>query len=158
MCRFRLLLLVALSAGAFAYNQPVDSAGPVTVRLQPPAVGAYGAGGYADLSRPGVPFVVPVSLQNAADQPVSGTLRLAVADQWKIEAPVSVPFGLAPHGRFRHDFTVSFGAGTYTALYPIHAWAEFEYGGEKLTAHPVLIVQTRIPDLPRPRLPVEWKP
>jgi len=126
--------------------------------MQAPAVGSYGAGGFAEMSRPGVPFVVPVSLQNAGDREISGTLRMAVIDQWKVEPPAAIPFRLGPRGRSRHEFTVSFGPGTYSAHYPIHVYAEFEYQGQKLVAHPVLIVQTRIPDAPRPKLPAAWDP
>jgi hypothetical protein len=150
--------LAILSTISFAYNPPADTAGPLTVRMQRPAVGAYGAGGYVDLSRPGVPFTVPVSIQNAGDRPVSGTLRVAVADQWNVEPAGAIPFHVAPRGQSRHEFTVSFGPGTYSAHYPVHAYAEFEYEGDKLTAHPVLILQTRIPDLPRPKLPAAWAP
>ena len=150
--------LVLLSSRAVAYNPASDTAGPITVQMQRPAVGAYGAGGYADLSRPGVPFNIPVNIQNAADTEISGTLRIAVIDAWKVEPPGAIPFRVGPRGRFRREFTLSFGAGTYSAHYPIHAYAEFEYRGRALVAHPVMIVETRIPDLARPKLPVEWKP
>ena len=152
------VLQAAFCCAAFAYNPPTDTAGPLTVQMQPPAVGAYGAGGYADLSRPGVTFVVPVSLQNSGDREITGTLRMAVIDQWKVEPSGALPFRVGPRGRSRREFTLSFGAGTYSAHYPIHVYAEFEYEGQKLVAHPVLIVQTRIPDLARPKRPVEWKP
>jgi hypothetical protein len=147
-----------LCSVAFAYNPPTDTAGPLTVRLQLPAIGAYGAGGYADLSRPGVPFVVPVSLHNSADVPLSGTLRVKVIDTWHVEGSDRVPFHIRPRGRARHDFTIQFGPGTYNAHYPVHVYADFEHGGQKLTAHPILLLQPRIPDIARPKLPVEWKP
>ena len=73
-------LLSALCLPAFAYNSPTDTAGPLTVRMQAPAAGNYGAGGFVDLSRPGVWFVVPLELQNASGAAVSGTLRVAVID------------------------------------------------------------------------------
>jgi hypothetical protein len=126
--------------------------------MQPPAIGAYGAGGYVELSRPGVPFVVPVSLQNAGDQAIHGTLRVAVIDHWKVDPAQPVPFRLGPRGRARHEFTLSFGPGTHSAHYPIHAYATFEYQGKQFTAHPVMIVQTQIPNLEPPRLPAQWKP
>jgi hypothetical protein len=154
--RFSFCLFLVLSA--FAYNPPTDTAGPLTVSMQAPALGNYGAGGFADLAHPGVRMMLPVSLDNASDQPVSGTLRVAVIDRWTVEPATAIPFRLGPHGRSRHEFTLSFGPGTYNAHYPVHAYAEFEYQGQKLTAHPVLILQTRIPDLARPKLPAEWKP
>ena len=147
-----------LCAAAFAYNPPTDTAGPITVSMQAPALGAYGAGGYADMSRPDVPMTLPVTVTNNGDRAVTGTLRVAVIDQWKVAPPQAVEFRLGPHGRMRREFTVSFGRGTYNAHYPIHAYAEFELDGKKLVAHPVLIVQTKMADLKRPMLPVEWKP
>src|ERR1035441_2769319 len=154
----RFLCLPLLCFQALAYNPPADTAGPLTVSMQPAATGTYGAGGYADLSRPNVPFVVPVTLQNSSDREISGTLRLAVVDQWKVDPAGAVAFRLGPRGRSRQEFTLTFGPGTLSAHYPIHAYAEFEYQGQKLVAHPVMIVQPRIPDVARPRLPVEWKP
>ena len=151
-------MAATLGLRAFCYDAPADTAGPLTVRMQLPAVGAYGAGGYADLSRPGVPFTVPVSLQSSGDHEISGTLRMAVIDQWQVEPSGPVSFQLAPHGRFRREFTLRFGAATYSAHYPIHVYAEFSYRGQKFVAHPVMIVQTRIPDSQRPKLPAEWKP
>ena len=42
------VLQAAFCCAAFAYNPPTDTAGPLTVQMQPPAVGAYGAGGYVN--------------------------------------------------------------------------------------------------------------
>ena len=152
------ILLLPFGAAAFAYNPPSDTAGPLTVQMQPPAVGAYGAGGYADLARAGAPFVVPVSLQNAGDREITGTLRMTAIDGWKVAPGDALPFQIRPHGRLRREFTLTFPPGTHNAHYPIHVYAEFEWGGERLTAHPVLMVQPRIVDLPRPKLPVAWRP
>ncbi len=71
------LAWLALCAGARAYDPPSDTAGPLTVRMQAPAVGAYGAGGFVELSRPDVPFTLPVMLQNASELEIRGTLREA---------------------------------------------------------------------------------
>jgi len=154
----KILALIVICAAARAYDPPSDTAGPLTVRMQAPALGAYGAGGFVELSRPDVPFSLPVMLQNSSDATLTGTLRVAVADRWRVEPGAPVAFRVGPRGRARHEFTLSFGPGTHNAHYPVHAYAEFEHQGQKLTAHPILILQTRIPDLPRPRLPAEWKP
>ena len=98
------ILSSLVGAAAFAYNRPSDTAGPLTVSMQPPAVGAYGAGGYADMSRAGVPFVVPVSLQNAGDQEIAGTLRMAVIDGWTVTPSGAAPFRILPRGRLRREF------------------------------------------------------
>ena len=153
-----LFALIVICAAALAYDPPSDTAGPLTVRMQAPALGAYGSGGFVELSRPGVPFTLPVMLQNASEAELVGTLRVAVIDHWRVEPAGPVAFRVGPRGRARYEFTLSFGAGTHNAHYPVHAYAEFEYQGQKLTAHPVLILETKIPDLPRPRLPVAWQP
>jgi len=153
-----LAVMGLLVVPAWAYDPPSATAGPLTVRMQAPASGSYGAGGFVELSRPGVPMMLPVSLQNSSDRELKGTLRVVVVDQWTVEPAAAIPFRLGPRGRARHEFTLKFGVGTHSAHYPVHVYAEFEDQGEKLTAHPVLIVETRIPDLPRPKLPAEWKP
>ena len=114
------ILFLLVGAAVLAYNPPSDTAGPLTVQMQPPAVGAYGAGGYADLARAGVPFVVPVSLQNAGDRAITGTLRMTVIDGWKV----------APAGRAAvPDRTArSFAAGVH---------AEFPAGDvQRALSHP----------------------
>jgi hypothetical protein len=158
MNRYLLSAMILFAVAAPAFDPPTDTAGPLTVRMQAPAMGAYGSGGFAELSQPGVPVSLPVMLQNSADVPLSGTLRVAVIDRWRVEPAGPISFRVGPRGRSRHEFTLSFAAGTENAHYPVHAYAEFEYQGQKLTAHPVLILQTKLPNLPRPRLPVEWKP
>jgi hypothetical protein len=155
-CLLSAMILFAVAAPAF--DPPTDTAGPLTVRMQAPAMGAYGSGGFAELSQPGVPVSLPVMLQNSADVPLTGTLRVAVIERWRVDPAGPISFRVGPRGRARHEFTRSFAPGTENAHYPVHAYAEFEYQGQKLTAHPVLILQTKLPNLPRPRLPVEWKP
>ncbi|MCC6857626.1 MAG: hypothetical protein IT158_03640 [Bryobacterales bacterium] len=160
MLRFflRVSLVWLLAAAAAAYNPPVDTAGPLTVRIMEPALGSYGAGGLAELSRPGVPVTINVSLENTGGTPLRGSLRLQVIDRWRVEPAGPVPFTVEAKGRVRLSFTVSFGEGTFTAHYPVHAFAEFEHQGRNLTAHPVLVLATRIPNPPRAASPVEWKP
>gem|GEM_PF-2085219 len=154
---FTLALFALAAQPALGYDPPSATAGPLTVRMQAPASGSYGAGGFVELSRPGVPMVLPVSLQNSSERELRGTLRVAVMDQWSVDPAGAIPFRLGPRGRGRHEFVLKFGEGTYNAHYPVHVYAEFEDQGQKLTAHPVLIMETRIPDLPRPKLPAEWK-
>src|ERR1035441_10964053 len=101
----RFLCLPLLCFQALAYNPPADTAGPLTVSMQPAATGTYGAGGYADLSRPNVPFVVPVTLQNSSDREISGTLRLAVVGPWKVDAAGAGGVRLGPPGGSRPEGT-----------------------------------------------------
>jgi hypothetical protein len=155
----RVVFCCALSlAAAVAGEPPVDTAGPLTVRIQQPALGSYGAGGLVQFNQPDAPFTLNVQLNSAADAPVQGTLRLRVIDRWRAEPDGPVPFTLGPRGRATVAFRVSFGPGTFNARYPIHALAEFEFEGRRLVAHPIMILTTTQPNAPRAPLPVEWRP
>jgi hypothetical protein len=151
-------MLLLFAAVAPAYNPPVDTAGPITVRIYEPAVGLYGAGGPTALDRTEAPFTLEVALENTAAVAVSGTLRLGVIDRWRAKPAGPVAFTVAGHGHERMEFQVVIGEGTYSAHYPIHAWAEFTYQGKPMAAHAVMVVATQLPDPPRAVLPVEWKP
>ena len=133
-------LIVLFAAAALAFEPPVDTAGPLTVRIERPSLGPYGAGGWVKFDQPDVPFTLNVELSSTADKPLQGTLRVRVIDRWRAEPEGPVPFTLPPRGSATLAFQVSFGSGTYNALYPIHALAEFDYEGRHLVAHPILIV------------------
>ncbi len=155
----RYLPPLLLFAGALAaYNPPIDTAGPLTVRILEPALGSYGAGGQVRLTQPGMRFELSVMLRNSAARPLSGTLRLAAIDQWRVEPAAAVPFRLAARGRETVSFTIALGQGSYNAHYPLHAIAEFTDGGKHLVAHPILVLSTQLPDPPRARLPIQWHP
>lgn len=151
-------LFVLFAAAALAFEPPVDTAGPLTVRIEQPVLGSYGAGGPVQFDQPDAPFTLNVQLSSTADRPLQGTLRLRVIDRWRVEPGGPVPFTLRPRGRATVAFRVSFGPGTYNALYPIHALAEFDFEGRRLVAHPIMIVSTTQASVPRAPLPAEWKP
>ncbi len=152
-------VLSLLPAGTLlAYNPPVDTAGPLTVRILEPALGNYGAGGPTQLNRSGMPFSLEVLLQNAEGAPLEGTLRVHAIDDWRVEPAAAAPFHLVGHGRAEMRFTITVGARAHNAHYPLHAIAEFTYQGRRLTAHPVLILATQLSDPPRAHLPLAWLP
>lgn len=142
----------------FAYDAPVDTAGPLAVRIDEPAMGAYGAGGMVEFNQAGIPVPVTVFLANSSADILRGKLRLHVIDSWRVAPPAPVEFEVAGKARARYVFELTAGPETLSAHYPVHAYAEFEYKGRQYVAHPILIVQTRFPDRPRPKLPVEWQP
>ncbi|HXX21753.1 MAG TPA: DUF5696 domain-containing protein [Terriglobia bacterium] len=157
--RARFYVLFALfAAGTLAYEPPVDTAGPLTVRIEQPTLGSYGAGGRVQFDQPDARFNLNVQLSSTADRPLQGTLRVRVIDRWRVKPDGAVPFTIRPRGHATVAFQVSFGSGTYNALYPIHALAEFEFEGRRLVAHPILIVSTTQANIPRAALPIEWKP
>lgn len=150
-------VLLTFAVAGNAYNPPVDTAGPLTVRIHDPSLGSYGAGGLVQLTRPGTAMVVEVTLLNAASAPLTGTLRLGVIDGWKVEPPAAefrAPAGQSVELRYQ----VTAALKLYNADYPIHAYAEFDHEGRHYTAHPILMMEGRLANPPRGELPVEWKP
>jgi hypothetical protein len=67
---------------------------------------------------------------------------------------MAVPAG----GKATCEFRVTAGRGTYSAHYPIHAWATFDVGGQPNTAHPILILQTKLPPPLDAAQPLPWRP
>jgi hypothetical protein len=171
------LALVSLFAPwMFAYKPAEDSAGPLTV-----SIGAF-TGERERVIVTGTPIRIGVVLENHGTSDIRGVVRLKVIDQWKVLGADSRPFGASANGqavtgdwvkagrevsqpfeasangRARLNFRVIAGKGTYSAYYPIHAFAEFDYGGQHLTAHPILMLETRLADAPRGGWQPEWKP
>ena len=147
--RISLCLLTLLWATtALGFNPPVDRKGPLTVRIEGPSV----------VSETEIPSDVRVLLENSSDQNLTGSLRLAGVDRWQCEPAEDVPFQVAAHGEASYRFKVVAGTGTYAAPYPLHAYATFDWEGKRQVAHPILIIESKVPppSATIDRLP--WKP
>ena len=131
-----------------AYNPPVDTAGPLTVRIEGPE----------EVTQTDVGLPVSVVLENAGDEPIEGTVELKLIDRWRTRPAGPVPFSVDAKGTATRGFTVTAGEGTYSAHYPVHAYARFEIGGRRLTAHPILILETKLPAEPLAPVSPDWKP
>jgi len=143
------LLLFTLGATpAVAYDPPVERAGPLSVRIEGPDV----------VTETEKPLPVRVVMENEGDRAVEGTLRLAVIDRWRIEPAGEVPFSVAASGKASYEFRATAGEGTLSAHYPIHAFAKFELDGQEHVAHPILILETKLPPRPHPGPPIDWRP
>jgi len=143
-----LVCLLALSAmPAAGFNPPVDTAGPLRVSIDAPQ----------QITAVDTPARVRVVLENQGDGPIEGTLRLGVIDRFRAEPAEPVAFRLDPGKKATYAFSVSAGTGSFSALYPIHAWARFAAHGKQLEAHPVAIVETRLPRREIPRRPILWE-
>jgi len=140
--------LCILAQEAWAFDPPVDTAGPLTVRIDGPA----------EVSRVEEPLPVRVVIENAGDAAVKGSVRVSVIDGWRVDPAEAVPFAVPGKGTSQADFAVVAGRETYNAHYPIHAFAEFDLDGKRRQAHPILVVETKLPDPPRPRVTIDWKP
>ncbi|MCE5218278.1 hypothetical protein LLH03_14740 [bacterium] len=130
-CVLLLVVLLGSALSCWAWNPPTDTAGPLTVTIEK----------IDDVRALDVPFPVTVTLENKGDQEVSGSLRLHVIDDWRIERDNPRRFSLAAGAKADLQFSVVAGKKSYAALYPIHAYADFRSGDQALQAHAILITQ-----------------
>lgn len=142
------LLMVSLMPSAHAFDPPVETVGPLTARIEGPN----------EVAQVGQPFPVKVWLENRGEKALQGTARLQGIDGWRIEPDQPVAFALAAQETKGLDFRVTPHPGAYNAHYPLHAFVEFDGEGQRQRAHPILILQVRRPDPPRPSIPVLWEP
>ncbi|MBM3891860.1 MAG: hypothetical protein FJ388_22330, partial [Verrucomicrobia bacterium] len=125
------VLAAVVVAPTFAFNPPRDTQGPLTVEIANPG----------DVTALEKSIEVPVTLANAGDSPLSGTVRMSVTDDWRVEGKAAREFTLPPKSRETVPFSVVAGKGTYAALYPVHAHVEFRAGkAPARTAHAILIL------------------
>ena len=142
------LAIAAAAATASAYEPPVDRSGPVTLRIEGPA----------EVTQPGS-MVIRLIAENQGDEPISGVLRVAVIDAWRIEPATAQAIRVEPGGSVERPLRVVVDPATYNAHYPIHAFGRFETaGGKTIEVHPILIVETNLTDPPRASPPpLPWK-
>lgn len=143
-----LLAFAVLAPTALAYTPPVDNAGPLSVKIEGPE----------EVTKTGVALPVKVVLENSGDRGLAGSLRLQVIDRWTAEPAGAVAFRVAAGNKETLEFTVTAGEGTYSAHYPIHAYAEVELDGKIVTAHPILILETKLPPIVRERPELSFDP
>jgi hypothetical protein len=143
-----LLSVLATSPLAWGFQPAVDSAGPLTLRIDGPS----------EVAKTEAPVAVHAVLENSGEQPLKGRVRLAVIDRWRVTPPDGETFAVDAKGKTTLDFSVTAGEGTYSALYPIHAFAEAEGPDGGLKLHAVLIVETKLPAATPATAPIEWKP
>ena len=142
------IVLAGMATNAKAYSPPVDQAGPLKVRIAGPET----------VTELDTPATVQVVLENESDQSVSGRLQLRVIDRWRCEPSSEVPFTVPARGKSTSEFRVTAGQGTYSAHYPIHAYATFDWQGKSHTAHPILILETKLPAAARVASSLPWQP
>lgn len=149
---WRLVLLLAglwLGGGqALAFNPPVDTAGPLTVRIEGPD----------EIAQQEAPVPIRVMVENAGDRPLHGTLQIGLIDRWRSDPDGPMKFAVDARGKRAMEFKVIAGRGTYSAHYPIHAVARFELDGKSYEAHPILVLQTKFATLAVAPVALPWKP
>jgi hypothetical protein len=135
-------LLAAALSPALAYRPPVDTAGPLTVKIEGPQ----------EITRSDAPFAVAVLLENSGDVALTGTIQVRAIDRWQVSPAGAARFSVPAKSGTRVEFSVRLAEVTFNAHYPIHAFAEFELQGQRLRAHPILVVPVRLADPPRPQV------
>ncbi len=140
------ILLTASTVEAF--DPPVDQRGPITVRIDGPAA----------ITDKQSPFSVTVQLSNRAKKSVQGKLWLSGIDRWKCNPEEAVPFSVEAESESAIRFQVTPHGESYAALYPLHAWAEFEWENVSYTAHPILIVRVDVPQKSAGAATLPWQP
>ncbi|MDF2440110.1 MAG: hypothetical protein JWN98_1094, partial [Abditibacteriota bacterium] len=112
-----------------SFNPPEDTVGPLTVRVADPGV----------ITSLAAPLEVPVTLHNGGEATVSGALRIGVTEDWSVQGPALQPFSLAPRETKTLRVALVPGQHIYEALYPVHAYVDFQAGGKTQSAHAILI-------------------
>ena len=121
----------------------VDIAGPLTVKLEGPE----------QITQTAKPEPFAVSLENAGDTALNGTVEVQGIDRWQVAPADPVPFSVEAKGSARFEFAVRAAELSFNAFYPITALADFEWQGQRQRVRPILVVPVSLPNPPRPELP-----
>lgn len=143
-----LSMILACAVSAWAFNGPEDQSGPLTVRINGPE----------SIESVETPLACEAVLTNKGDTALTGTLRMTVIDDWKVDDPAPRPFTVEPGADLRVPFSVIPGKNTLNAWYPIHLYAECLLGNTPLAVHPILMVRTNVPAVLHPEPAQPWAP
>src|SRR5512145_2654500 len=90
-------LLTAAASFSTAYRPPVDTAGPLTVKIEGPA----------QIVDAGNPQALAVVLENAGGSALSGTIDVRGIDGWRIAPAGKCSFSVPAQGQTRLEFKVT---------------------------------------------------
>lgn len=133
--RHAAILLTCLTSGlCFAWNGHEVTEGDLKLFIQEmPEITAYNA-----------PAPVLVDLENTGAERLEGTLAVRdMVDDSRVIGESRKPFSVEPGGKAQATFQVAFGTGCYSALYPVHVYADFQQARAWREAHAVRIVTTK---------------
>ena len=147
LCSLLLTLTWLLCSDVRAYDPPVVKVGDVTVRIVGP-----------DSITETKTLQYQVVVENAGSKPVAGRVKLTGIDGWTTQPAEGAPFQAAPQKSSTVNFQVTVPSDTYSAHYPLHAWASFQADGREQQAHPILVVETKLPAKPIEQTTLPWKP
>jgi len=142
-CLSRSLLTFALLTvhAAYAFLPPSDKQEGVTLRIE----------GFKEASTPerfaaakvpaDKPLVFTVTLVNDRTEPVAGTVKVWLNDDWQVTDPDTAPLAAAPGGSASATFTATAKPSVLNALYPVHARLALAPGGRTFDLHPIAIFE-----------------
>lgn len=141
-----LLICLLLPGWLWAFNKPECESGPLRLAISGPEHTTERQ------------VHVSVALSNTGSNALDGVVYVASIDDWRVTPAGKQPVHLEGNAQQTFDFSVEAGPDTFNALYPFHAWAEFNTNETPLTAHAVLITETSFPDAPRADQQTPWMP
>jgi hypothetical protein len=129
-----IIVSLSLAAGsAFAFNGHVVSEGPLELVIDD----------IANVVETDKPTNVNVSVTNNGQSPLEVRLRMAgLVDEWYAVGEAEKHLKVAPGQTAQAEFQIAAGKGACSALYPVHIYADFQYGGREMTAHAVRIFES----------------
>jgi len=130
--RFLFAILVILlfypAAKAIAFNGHVVTQGPLKLTIAD----------IEDVTQYDKPVEVGVTLNNSSDTTLKVRLHTAgLVDYWYAVGEKERTLELEPLGQVKAVFRIAAARGAFSALYPVHIYATFQYQGGAATAHPV---------------------
>ena len=151
------VLFAALSCAStvFGFNPPTDKQGDVTLSIE----GFPETSTKEHLSLRKVstdqPLAFTVTLRNARTQPVSGTLRLWLNDDWDVIGTNAMAVQAEPGKTLSFSCTAKARDRVLSALYPIHAELALTLDGQPVDLHPIAIFEAVRPASAKPILQKE---
>ena len=126
-------VITCIVDSAFAFNGHQVTSGPLKIIIDPVrTIQQY------DQESP-----VNVQLNNYSGSNLEVTLRLdQMVDEMTVVGNTQKTIIVPANGRAESNFAIAFGHGAFSALYPVHIYAESSFNGSGLLAHAVRIVQT----------------
>ncbi len=126
-------LLIASGSGCLAWSGHQVTEGDLKVLIEE----------VPEVTARDVDVPVSVVLENTGEAGITGTVEIRdMVDDSRVVGPMKQAFSVAAGATTTLDFAVAFGEGTYSALYPVHAYVDFRQAGEARQAHAVRIVTT----------------
>jgi hypothetical protein len=140
-CVFPLAATLFLATALQAFNPPTDTQQKVTLSIDGVAE-KVGPDRWAVRKVPtDQPFTFTVRLHNASDKPVSGTVAVAINDDWQVTGTNAFLVSVAPGQTWQTTCTATACNRVLDALYPIHA----RFSLNQAELHPIAIFQAERP-------------